>query len=248
MNSGSAGAAGRTLDVLETFRLARRPLSLSELARLAGIPVSTCHGLVRTLERRGFLYYPLKREAYPTRKLIEIAHDIAAHDPIAARLEPALGALRDATKETVILGMRSGDAVLYLLVLDSPQIVRYTAGAGAHKPLHSSAIGKALLGAMDDKALEAWLAEHELPRITEKTITSSRRLAREIDESRARAYYVTRGENVADVMAVAMPVRLGSAELAVAIAGPLHRMAPAERKHARRLAEAVGSIEEQSSG
>ena len=39
-------AAARTLDVLETFRGARRPLSLSELARLTRIPVSTCHALV----------------------------------------------------------------------------------------------------------------------------------------------------------------------------------------------------------
>lgn len=248
MQAESVPAAARTLDVLEVFRAARRPLSLSELARLARIPVSTCHGLVRTLERRGFLYFPSQREAYPTRKLYEMAREIDAHDPIAARLAPALAALRDAAGETVILGMRSGDAVLYLLVLDSPQIVRYTARAGEHKPLHSSSIGKALLGMLADDALDSWLGSHELPRITEHTITSARRLKRELTKSRARAYYVTRGENVVDVMAIAAPLRIGSAALGVAIAGPLHRMEPAERKHATRLLQAVRTIEERSGG
>jgi DNA-binding IclR family transcriptional regulator len=123
-------AAARTLALLEAFRVARRPLSLSELARLAGVPLSSCHGLVKTLERKGFLYFPAQREAYPTRKLLEMAREIEANDPVAARLTPLLEALRDATGETVILGARQGNSVIYLLVLDSPQIVRYTARAG----------------------------------------------------------------------------------------------------------------------
>jgi len=248
MASDPVPAAARTLDVLEAFRGARRPLSLSELARLTRIPVSTCHGLVRTLEQRGFLYYPSHREAYPTRKLLEIARDIDAHDPIVARLAPALASLRDATQETVILGMRQGDSALYLLVLDSPHIVRYTAHAGEFKPLHSSSIGKSLLGLMADDALDAWLQSRPFPRVTANTITSARALKRNLQESRARGYYMTRGENVADVMAVAAPVSAGSVQLAVAIAGPLHRMEAQQEKHVERLLQAVRAIERQTHG
>jgi DNA-binding IclR family transcriptional regulator len=241
-------AAARTLDVLETFRGAGRPLSLSELARLTRIPVSTCHGLVRTLEQRGFLYYPSPREAYPTRKLLEIAREIDARDPVLARLAPALAGLRDATQETVILGMRQGDSALYLLVLDSPHIVRYTAHAGEFKPLHSSSIGKTFLGAMDEEALDAWLRAHPLPRITSNTITSARALKRNLRESRERGWYMTRGENVADVMAVAAAVNAGSAQLAIAIAGPLHRMDEQREKHVERLRATVRAIERRSHG
>lgn len=241
-------AAARTLDVLETFRGARRPLSLSELARLTRIPVSTCHGLVRTLEQRGFLYYPSQREAYPTRKLLELARDLDAHDPIVARLAPALTALRDATRETVILGMRQGDAALYLLVLDSPHIVRYTAHAGEFKPLHSSSIGKCFLGLLREDDLDGWLRSHALPRVTASTLTSARALKRDLQDSRARGYYLTRGENVADVMAVAAPVSAGSAQVAIAIAGPLHRMQAQERRHVERLLGTVRDIERQSHG
>lgn len=241
-------AAARTLDLLETFRGARRPLSLSELARLTRIPVSTCHALVRTLEQRGFLYYPSQREAYPTRKLLELARDLDANDPVIARLAPALASLRDATQETVIVGMRQDDSALYLLVLDSPHIVRYTARAGEFKPLHSSSIGKSFLGLMADEALDSWLRSHTLSRVTPNTVVSARALKRNLQESRARGYYMTRGENVADVMAVAAPVKAGSVQLAVAIAGPLHRMEAHEHKHVERLLAAVREIERQTHG
>ncbi|HUJ00014.1 MAG TPA: IclR family transcriptional regulator [Usitatibacter sp.] len=248
MAANPVPAAARTLDVLETFRGARRPLSLSELARLTRIPVSTCHGLVRTLEQRGFLYYPSPREVYPTRKLLEIARDIDAHDPVVARLRSALTSLRDVTQETVILGMRQDDAALYLLVLDSPHIVRYTADAGEFKPLHSSSIGKTFLGGMTDDALDAWLRSHPPVRVTANTITTARALKRNLQESRDRGYYMTRGENVADVMAIAAPVNAGSAQLAIAIAGPLHRMEEHREKHVERLRATVRAIERQTHG
>jgi DNA-binding IclR family transcriptional regulator len=241
-------AAARTLDLLEAFRQERRPLSLSELARIARVPISSCHGLVRTLEQKGFLYFPSLREVYPTRRLLDLAREIDAHDPVAARLSPVLQSLRDDTGETVILGIQQGSSVLYLLVIEGPQIVRYTARAGEYKPMHSSSIGKTLLGTMPDEELGSWLKHNELSRITDRTITSARRLKRDIDESRARGYYVTRGENVVDVMAIAAPLRQGSSTLGVAVAGPLHRMEAAEARHASRLLATIRAIEEKTGG
>jgi len=238
----------RALDLFEAFRKAGRQLSLSELARACGIPVSTCHGTMRALERRGFLYFPTKREAYPTRKLWDLATNLAANDPIAARLGPTLAELRDATGETVILGTRHGDEVLYLMVLESPQTVRYTAGTGDRKPLHSSSIGKVMLGAMPDAELDAWLASHGLPRVTDRTLTSVRRLRADIQASRARGYYATRGENVADVTAFACPLQFTGTTLGVAVAGPLQRIEGAEARVAAKLRQCVQSAEMRNDG
>lgn len=239
--------AGRTslrgLEVLETFRKAGKQLTLSELSRLSGIPVSTCHGVVRALERRGFLYFATPREAYPTRKLYELAAAIDARDPVVAQLAPALAALRDETGETTLLGTRQGDAVLYLLVVESPQAIRYTAHAGDRKPLHSSAIGKVMLGAMgEDERLE-WLRAHRLARVTPGTITSARRLRADLAAALRRGYYMTRGENVSDVMAIAAPVRRAGAVFGVAVAGPLHRMEAAETRIAAKLRHCLRAFE-----
>ena len=233
----------RGLDVLETFRKAGKQLSLSELSRLSNIPLSTCHGVVKALEKQGFLYFASSREAYPTRKLWDLAAEIDSKDPIATRLAPSLSALRDDAGETSILGIRQGNAVLYLLVFESAQTIRYTAHAGERKPLHSSAIGKVMVGAMSDEERVVWLQEQPLARVTERTITSARRLRADISSAYQRGYFVTRGENVEDVMAIAAPVRLAGTTFGVAIAGPLHRMAPNESRMAAKLRHCIRTLE-----
>lgn len=229
----------RSLEVLDAFRIARQPLSLSEIARLARLPVSTCHGVVRALEHHGFLYFLSPREVYPTRRLWDMASVIEDHDPIAQRLAPALKALRDETGETVILGTRQHDQALYLQVIESAQAIRYSSRAGEHKPLHSSAIGKCLLGSIPEAEFEAWLDTHRLPRITGATLTDPAALRRDLAAARVRGWHVTRGENVADVMAIAAPLQLGSMTLVIAVAGPVHRMAPAESRAAGQLLACV---------
>jgi IclR family transcriptional regulator, acetate operon repressor len=240
--AGGARSALRGLEIMEAFRAAGRPLSLSELARLARMPVSTCHGVVRALERRGFLYFLSSREFYPTRRLGELAADIDANDPVIARVAPALAALRDETGETAILGVRQLDEVIYLLVIESAQPIRYTAHAGDRRPLHSSAIGKVLLGSLPENALAQWLKDRRLARVTERTITSARRLRADLAGGLRRGYFVTRGENVADVMALAAPMRIAGRVFGVAVAGPLQRMEPGETRLAARLRQCIRSL------
>lgn len=232
----------RSLEVLDTFRIARQPLSLSEIARLAKLPLSTGHGLVRALEHYGFLYFLTPRELYPTRRLWDMASVIQANDPLAQRLMPALQALRDTTGETVILGTLQHDQVLYLQVVESTQSIRYSSRAGDHKPLHSSAIGKCLLSTLGEAELGGWLASRPLPRITGATLTDAQSLHRNLAEGRARGWQVTRGENVADVMAVASPLAFGSLTLALAVAGPIHRMAAVEVQVAEALLACVRQV------
>jgi IclR family acetate operon transcriptional repressor len=242
-NGEASRSALRALEIFEAFRDARRPLSLSEVARLTDMPVSTCHGVFKMLEQRGFLYFGSGRDAYPTRKLWDLAQEINVHDPVALRLEPALTQLRDEVDETVILGVRHIDTVLYLLVLGSSKAIRYSSEAGEHKPLHSSSIGKVLLGAMAPGELDAWLRATPLPKITDRTIVSASRLKMDLAQARARGYYTTHGENVADVMAIAAPLRMGTSTFGVAIAGPLQRLADHEAALGKKLVRALKMLE-----
>jgi len=74
--------ANDTLAVIRAFAREGRPLSLSQLARAIGAPVSSCFGIVRTLEARGYLYEVKARGGfYPTKLLFEHARVIASHDP-----------------------------------------------------------------------------------------------------------------------------------------------------------------------
>lgn len=242
-NGESSRSSLRALEVFEAFRDARRPLSLSEVARMTNTPISTCHGVFKALEQRGFLYFGSGRDAYPTRRLWDMAQEINTHDPVALRLEPALTQLRDEVDETVILGVRHGDTVLYLLVLESSKAIRYSSQAGEHKPLHSSSIGKVLLGAMPPGELDAWMRANPLQKITARTIVSASRLKADLAASRTRGYFTTHGENVSDVMAIAAPLRMGASTFGVAIAGPLQRLADKEAALGKRLVRTLKTLE-----
>jgi DNA-binding IclR family transcriptional regulator len=221
----SVAMVERLLAIYEVFHRLQRPMSLTELAREAGIPKSSCHAIVKTLAARGHLYQLLRpRALYPTRKLYDLTREIHARDPLAERVVPLLERLRDASQETVILGKQEGEAVIYLQVLESPNPIRYSARPGEFKPLHASAIGKALLGSLKEAALAASLAGLPLPRVTPRTLTDPQQLAEDVTEGRRRGYFVTRGENVPDVWAVSCTLVLDGQTLAVAIAGPRHRM------------------------
>lgn len=225
MSGVAVTAVERVLDILETFHASQRPLSLTDLAELAGIPKSSCHAIVGTLSARGYLYTLTRpRALYPTRKFYDLAQAIHARDPFVERVMPMLERLRDSSRETVILGKRQGDMVIYLEVVESPQSIRYSARPGEFKPLHSSAIGKALIGSMKEAELRAFLQGRELQSATSATLTDQEALLADLLESRRRGYFLTRGENVPDVWAVSAFLTVNAETLGVAIAGPRHRM------------------------
>src|SRR4030067_1173429 len=139
--------AGRTLDLFEAFAREGKPCSLSQRARAIDAPVSSCFGIVRTLEARGYLYEVKARAGfYPTKLLFEHARAIAGHDTLVSEL----------------------------------------------------------LGGM------------KLPRLTSRTITSRAALEADLEQGRARGWYLTRGETVADLMAVGVPVAVNGEIYSVA--------------------------------
>lgn len=235
--------AGRTLDVFEAFQVAKRPLSLSELARMIDVPVSSCHGLVHTLRALGYLYsLERQRTVYPTRKILDVAETIAAHDPIADRLHVTLTKLRDATGETIVLGKRQDDCVVYLDVIEGMHTIRFIAKPGDLKPLHSSALGKSLLAQMSDRDLDEFLTKAKLEQITPNTITDRDSLRREVLLGRRNRYCTTRGENVDDVMAVAAPLVVNGEPCSVAVAGPLNRMTKLVEQHRDTLLRELAHV------
>jgi DNA-binding IclR family transcriptional regulator len=217
-SSPAVTAVGRMLDILDAFQRVQKPLSLTELAKITAIPKSSCHAIVATLIARGFLYSLTRpRALYPTRRLLDVARDIHAHDPFVENVMPLLEQLRDSTQETIILGKRQGNSVIYLEVFESPNSIRYSSKSGEFKPLHASAIGKALMGSLKETELRAQLLGRDF----------------------------TRGENVPDVWAVSAFLNVNSETLAVSVAGPRHRMENNVIEHAQQLLSTCGMISRQ---
>ncbi|CAG2146039.1 IclR family transcriptional regulator [Cupriavidus numazuensis] len=222
----SVKTALRVIEIMEIYAREGRSLTLTELAKLLGAPMSSCLGLIRTLASLGYLYETGRRQGYyPTSRLLNIAQRISRNDPLLERVQPVLETLRDATGETVIFGKLQDDGrVLYLEVRESQNPVRYTATPGELRDVHINSIGRAILGAMPDAVRDAALAKVSFQPRTERTVTSREALEREIAQWQQQGWYPNFGESFPDLGAIAVPVEIGGAVYGMSVAGPIHRV------------------------
>jgi DNA-binding IclR family transcriptional regulator len=136
--------------------------------------------------------------------------------------------------------------VVYVDVVESAHRVRYAAQPGEFFPLHSSAIGKAILSSLPEDELRALLAGLKLGRVTAQTITRKTALHAELAASRRRGWFANEGENVEDVMAVAVPLAIQGDVCAVSLAGPIGRVKAKLDQHLKALAALREQLEQRS--
>jgi IclR family transcriptional regulator, acetate operon repressor len=237
-------AAGRTLDLFEALAVARGPLSLTELSSRIGVPISSCHALVRTLQSRGYVYVLDERKRiYPTKRLAALGHAFARHDPVLERVHPILAQLAADTGETAILGKHQGDHVIYLDIIEGKHTIRFNASPGDVRPAHSSAIGKSALSLLSDAELTRAISRLKLARVTDQTITDPAKLQADIVAGRSRGYFVSRGETVTDVMGLSIAQRIGEELYAIGVAGPISRVEEHREAYVQRLKQAGADLQ-----
>jgi len=219
----------RVLDFFEAFAEEKRPLSLTELSRILGIPPSSCHGVLRAMEERGFLYELRARAGfYPTARLLELGRIIVEHDAALARIAPALTKLRDHLDESVFLAKANGLSIVYLAVLHAEKRLRLALKPGDHvRSLYASSAGKAVLSTLDPDALAEFFSHTRLVPLTPRTVTRKAELQRELKVSAQRGWFLNNEETVEDSLTVSGIFTLHGSIYVVTIAGSLK---PMERK------------------
>lgn len=219
-------AAAKALELLNTFSFAERRLSLNELAARSGIPRATAFRLLSTLEEGGFIA-KVGAEYHLGIKCFVLGNIVAAGLNLRDTAHPHLVALRDATRETTHLAILERWNVVYLDRLASPQPVGFMRSrVGATLPAHCTALGKTLLAFRPEDAVAAWARARRLERLTTHTITSARRLLKELRDVRERGYSIDEQEREVGVRCIAAPVRNHQGEViaAISVAGPSERM------------------------
>jgi DNA-binding IclR family transcriptional regulator len=218
----------RTLDLLELFAEKKRPLPLSDLARLMKIPVSSCHDVVQAMQARGYLYEIAPRAGYyPTLRLQKLGQEIGDNDPVVLRAELLLRSVRDTLDESVLLAKVSGLQATYLLAFEPTHPLRFLIKVGEPvRTSYATSGGKALLAGLDDVALDAYLRTVTLKPLTDRTITSKSALREELALGRARGWYLNQGESLDGVTTLSASFRWNRAHYIVTVAGPSGRLDP----------------------
>jgi IclR family acetate operon transcriptional repressor len=216
----------RTLDLFELFAKERRPLTLSDIAHLLKIPLSSCHDVVQAMQARGYIYELAPRAGYyPTSRLHLLSKEIGNNDPVLMRAELLLRSLRDTLDESVLLSKVGGLTATYLLAFEPTHPLRMLVKVGdTIRSLHATSAGKALLSTLDERTLAAFLRSEKLPPLTKQTITSKAALRKDIDLGKKRRWFLNRGESLNGVTTVSSPFKWNSSIYIVTIAGPSSRL------------------------
>lgn len=134
-------------------------------------------------------------------------------------------ALAQELGETSVLGVRVRDAITYIAEVEAPQWVRYVAPIGVSRPLHCTAVGRAILGAMPADESAALLKRMDRPKLTDRTRVDIKRLFAELEVVREQGWAVSAGESIAGVVGIAAPIGgAGPLQAALGIAAPESRL------------------------
>jgi len=238
-------AAARTLSLLEAFAQQRRELSNAEIAKLLGMAESSCSDLLHTLHESGWLMRTARsRRFYPTSRLMSVATQIAANDPLVAAGQEACDLLGERTGETAICGVLAGHHVEVVGIREGRYELRYITAVGTRVGLHVSAMGKALLAALGPAEAQRVLGDKPLRALTASSVVDPAQLQRQLRDARRRGYAQTDGEGTDGVAALAVAGLLGDRWLAVSLAGPADRL----RKHHTGYAAALLEVRTQVFG
>jgi IclR family acetate operon transcriptional repressor len=219
-------AAAKALDLLSAFSFREPRLSLADLATRTGIPRPTAFRLLATLEQAGFVS-KISGEYQLGIKCFVLGNIVAATLDLREKAHAHLERLRDATGETVHLAVLERQQVLYLERLQSPHPIGFMRSrVGGIVPAYCTSLGKTLMAFKPADEVERWLRTQTLKPMTPATITSARRLSKDLRSIRERGYAVDEQEHEVGVRCVAAPIvnHAGDVVAAISVAGPADRL------------------------
>ena len=207
----------RGLRILGLFRRSRAMIAPPEMARELGIPRSTVHRLVLTLEELGFLRRVAGGAYGLGPAVLTIGFEYLGSLDIVQLSNPVLARLHDETSWSTHLAVRNGTDIVYLSRHASRAAVTNNVSVGSALPAHATVMGRVMLADLAPAELQALYGETRLPRYTEQTPTTLAALEELLAEDRQRGYAVSVSFFERGVASVAAPLRDHSGRAVAAI-------------------------------
>jgi DNA-binding IclR family transcriptional regulator len=246
MSTVGGSVTGRVLSVLAAFSAERPELTLTEISRRAGLPLTTTHRIVGELAAWG----ALERERGLYRIGLRL-WEVGALAPRGLGLRetamPFLEDLYEVTRQNVQLAVLDGTDAVYLERISGRGAVNVITRVGGRLPLHATGVGLVLLAHASPELQERVLAG-PLRRYTPKTICAPSELRRVLAEVRRTGVAVTDGMVELIALSIAAPVRDAKGEVVAALSVVVpaegtdaRAYVPAVRAAARAVSRALGS-------
>ncbi|MCX8005051.1 MAG: IclR family transcriptional regulator [Burkholderiaceae bacterium] len=217
----------RGLRLLEAIAFSGGALGLAEAARRTGLHRSTAHHLLQTLVALDYLRQDADTRAYQlsTRPFLLTGHSWSP-EQLARLAQPLLAELSRRSGEGSSLAVYRDGAVTIVAKQEHDGPVRVVQDIGAQRPLHCTAVAKAILPWLPPAELAGLLARMRFERHTAKTIRTRAEFEAELRRVRSAGYAIDDEEHLEGIRCIATPVfgHAGQVLGSMCVLGPKARL------------------------
>lgn len=227
--TGQVQSLTRGLKLLEYISESQGQVALTDLAQQAGLPNSTTHRLLTTMQQQGFVrqvgdlgLWTMGAQAFV------VGSSFLQSRNLLAMVHPILRRLMDESGETVNLAVLD-HSDYQAIIIDQVQctaLMRMSAPIGGKLPMHASGAGKAFLSTLSDEKLVQLLHKKGLHAYTQHTRTNPVSLKENLAQIRKQGYSFDDEEHALGLRCIAACLydEHHEAFAAISISGPVSRI------------------------
>lgn len=246
------GGLAKGLEVIRAFTRQRPTLTLSQVASATGLSAATARRCLHTLEELGYVTRE-GREFLLRPKVLELGAAYLESMNIEGLTQHYLEELAHKTGDSAALCVLDGTEIIYVARASLRTLIRLEAHVGSRFPAYPTSMGRVLLAGLGRDRL-AWYFDHvRLEALTDKTVTSRRKLEQILDDCRRSGYAAVEDELAFGVVAVAVPIvdHAGRVVAALNSSGHSKKLTKAQlvrerlpmlREVARQISEELGRV------
>lgn len=228
----------KAITIVTSFSPNDMELSLTDLSRKTGVPMTTVHRIVTTLTQGRLLERTMHGDKYRIGPEFYILGSLYLRGTdILSAAEPVTQTLNDLTGEAVAVSILNQDNVILIAKEESKHGFRVATHTGSILVVYASAMGKAFLSELTEADIDSILPSEELKPITKNTITIKSELKRELEKIKETGLSFDIEGNYEGLIGIASVVRdaTGRAVAAMSIGLPTFRAEQSARDRVSTL-------------
>ncbi|MDB5506159.1 MAG: hypothetical protein JWR75_797 [Devosia sp.] len=235
----------KALKVLEFVAERGHDVSLTAVSTALKIPKTTTFRYLQTLAEVGFLSHDVVNDRYAigTRFRMIAKADTSLHTLRQLARAPMID-LQHEFNETINLAIEDDGSVVYIDIVEARRALRFQARIGDRNPMHSTALGKAILAALPEAERKARL-ERPLAEMASRTLLERQTIERQLRQVTKLGYATETEENEDGAFCVGAPI-LDARQYpiaAISLSAPLQRITKEMAQQAgNRVRDAAAEI------
>ena len=207
----------RGLAVIHAFQERKRHLTIAQISHRTEIPRAAVRRCLYTLIKLG--YATTDGRTYSLLpKVLTLGHAYLSSTPLAVTAQPILDQLSNQLHEACSMATLEGDEVLYVARSATPQrLISVDLSVGSRLPAYCTSMGRILLAALDDAALDDYLENANLQIKTSRTLHTPEAIRASVAEIRQQGWVIVDQELEIGLRSLAVPLKDSAGQVLAAL-------------------------------